>query len=88
MIGTRTPNLSQRVDDLRNGRGGLVGVDGDADQFGAGASQRHHLIDGRRDIGGVGVGHRLDNDRMGAADFDSADINDNGFAAWRCGHEL
>jgi hypothetical protein len=64
MMGTRTPNIVQRIDDLRDGRGGGFGVHGDAHQLGAGARQRHHLIDGGSDVGGVRVGHGLDHDRI------------------------
>ena len=46
------------------------GVDGDADQLGAGLGQRAGL-DGRGDgLGGVGVGHRLHDHRPVAADQD------------------
>ncbi len=58
------------VADVRDGGGGLVGVDGDAHQFGAGASQGFDLLGRGLDIGGVGVGHRLHDDRGGTADGD------------------
>ena len=56
------------VADVGDGLGGLVAVDGDAHELGAGARQRRNLIDGRGDVGGVGVGHRLHDDRRAAAD--------------------
>ncbi len=67
------PRLRRRFADVRNGGGGLVAVDGDAHDFGAGARQRRDLRDGAVDIGGVGVGHRLHDDRRAAADGDVAD---------------
>ena len=65
--------LAQAVADMRNGGGGLVAVHRDADHFRAGARQRCDLGDGAVDIGGVGVGHRLHDDRRTAADGDIAD---------------
>ena len=59
----------QPVADMRHGGRRLVAVDGDADQLRAGARQRRHLGDGGVDVGGVGVGHRLDDDRRAAADL-------------------
>ncbi len=51
--------------DLGHGPGGLVVVDRDAHQLAAGLGQGTHLVHGRRDVGRVGVGHRLDDDRVG-----------------------
>jgi hypothetical protein len=67
--------------DLRHGGGALVAVDGDADDFRAGAMQRGDLCDGGIHVGRVGVGHRLDDDRRIAADDHAADIDGDG--AWR-----
>ena len=53
---------------MRHGGGRLVAVDGDAHHLRAGAGERGDLRDGRRDVGRVGVGHRLDDDRRAAAD--------------------
>ncbi len=44
-------------------------VDGDAHQFRARPRQQRHLCDGRVDIGGVGVGHRLHHHRGAAANL-------------------
>ena len=55
--------LGEAFDDVRNGFGGVVIVDGDADQLRAGCDQLGNLLDGRRGVGGVGIGHRLDDDR-------------------------
>ena len=45
----------------------FIGVHGHAHQFAAGLVQSAHLRSGRGGIGSVGVGHRLDDDRMGTA---------------------
>ena len=65
--------LAQAVADVRNGSRRLLAIDRDADHFRAGARQRCDLRDGAVDIGGVGVGHRLHDDRGAAADGDIAD---------------
>ena len=65
--------LAQLVADMRHGGRGLVAIHRDADHFGAGARQRCDLLDGALDVGGVGVGHRLHDDRRAAADGDVAD---------------
>jgi hypothetical protein len=76
--------------DVRHRRRRLVAVDGDAHELGAGASERRHLLRSSLDVGGVGIGHRLDDHRRAAADDDAADIDRNGPAAFlrcgRCGH--
>ena len=70
----RGPALfADAVDDVGNGLRRLVVVDGDADQLRAGAGERGDLLDGALDVGGVGVGHRLDDDGGGGADTDFAD---------------
>ena len=55
-------------DHLRDGRGGLVGVDRDADELRAGVGEPGDLDRGRVGVRGVRVRHRLDDDRVGAAD--------------------
>ena len=65
--------LAQAVADMRHGSGGLIAVDRDPHHFGPGARQGCDLGDGAVDIGGVGVGHRLHDDRGAAADGDIAD---------------
>ncbi len=66
--------------DLRQGGGGrLVGY-GDADDLGAEAGQLGDLFEGGLRVGGVGVGHRLDDDGGVAADLDIADVDGAGAA--------
>ncbi len=74
-------HLRQPLLDARHGGGRLVAVDRDAHQLGAGARQRRHLLRGAFDVGGVGIGHRLHDDRMTAADHDAADIDRDRFVA-------
>ena len=64
--------------DAGHGGRALVAVDGDADDLGAGFRQRGDLRDRAVDIGGVRVGHRLDDDRRVAADHDAAHIHADG----------
>ena len=67
--------------DLRHGGGGLVAVDGDAHDLRAGAGERRDLRHRRVDVGGVGVGHRLDDDRRAAADHHGPDADADGAVA-------
>jgi hypothetical protein len=67
--------LQQPLLDVRHGGGGLVAVDRDAYDLGAGARQRSDLPDRRVDIGSVGVSHRLHDDRRAAANRHIADVN-------------
>ncbi len=67
---------SERVEPLangRHGRRGFGGIDGDAHQFRPGIRQRLDLRDGCGNVGGVGVRHRLNDDRRAAADANAAD---------------
>ena len=72
-------HLAEPVLDVRHGGRRLVAVDGDAHQLGAGARQRRHLAGGALHVGGVGIGHRLHDDRGAAADHDAADIHPDRF---------
>ena len=54
---------AQAVADVGDGLGGVMGVDRDPDDLRAGVGQLHHLAHGRVDVRGVGVGHRLHDDR-------------------------
>ena len=73
----------ETLDDRRHGGRGFFGVDGDAHHLGAGERKRPHLQRGRLDVGGVGVGHRLHDDRLAAAHGHVADADGNGLAAGR-----
>jgi hypothetical protein len=64
--------------DVRDGLGcGLV-VHRDAHQLAAGGMQGPHLCRRAFDIGGIGVRHRLDDDRVDGAHLDAADRDDAG----------
>ena len=56
------------IADVGHGRGGFVAIDRQAHQFRACSGQRRDLARGRLDVGSVGVGHRLDDDRRTPAD--------------------
>ena len=66
--------------DLGDGRGGRVVVDGDPHQLAAGVGEGHDLERGRVGVGRVGVGHRLDGDRVATADRHAADEDGRGRA--------
>ena len=83
MIGTSTPEAADLADHLRHGGGGLLGVDRDPDELRAGVGEAGDLDRGRVGIGGVGVRHRLDDDRMGGPDEDPADVDADGRPATR-----
>ncbi len=81
--------IADLAHDLGHGGGRSVGVDRHADQLGAGVGQRGDLERGGVRIGGVGVGHRLHDDRVPAADEDAADIDGRGLApTWQMGQAL
>jgi hypothetical protein len=61
--------------DARHRRGAFGPVDRDANQFRAGPMKGRDLGDGGIDIGGIRIGHRLDDNRMAATDHDIADRN-------------
>ena len=75
--------VADLADHLRDGCRGGVGVDRDPDELRSGVGELSHL-DGRRvGIRGVGVGHRLDDDRMGRTDEHPADVDADGRTAAR-----
>jgi len=53
----------------------FLGVDGDAHQFRTRAGQFSDLLDRRRYIGGIGIGHRLHHNGSITADRDRANPN-------------
>ena len=61
--------------DFWHGGGGFRRVDGEAHQFRPGAGQFGALNGCFQHVGGVGVGHRLDDDRGVAADANRADAH-------------
>ena len=65
--------LVEAFADVRHGRRGFVAVDRDAHELGAGAGKRCHLRDRALHVGGIGIGHRLHDDRRTAADLHAAD---------------
>ena len=83
MMRGRDPSAPDAVADMRHGGGSFVAIDGDAHEFRAGERQRHHLARGRLDVGGVGVGHRLHDDRRACADKHVADAHADRGAARR-----
>jgi hypothetical protein len=72
---------AEAILDVRNRGGSLVAIDGDAHELGAGAGERRHLPGGSLHVGGIGVGHRLDDDRAAAADAHTSDVHRYGLVA-------
>src|SRR5208283_3013402 len=70
--GYRDAEAVQPVNNIRHGSRGVVVIDGNAHQFGAGAGQSGALADGAVNVGGVGVGHGLHHNWCIAADADRA----------------
>ena len=66
------------ADHLGDRRRGLVAVDGHPDQLRAGMRELGDLDGGRIGVRGVGVRHRLDDDRVGASDQDPAYVYGHG----------
>ena len=81
MMGVFQPLAADAFDDVGDGSGGVVVVDGDADDLGAGAGEGGDLLDGGLDVGGVGVGHGLDDDGGVGAYGDGTDFDRNGGTA-------
>lgn len=65
------------ITNLRNGSSAFIAVYGDADDFGACAKQSRDLLDGGVDIGGIGIRHRLDDDRRATTDDHATNIDGN-----------
>src|SRR5881394_2064816 len=68
--------------DCGNGGRGFGDVDSPANDFGAGFGEFERLFERGFDVGGVRVGHGLDDDGCAAANLDVADLYAVGFAAW------
>src|SRR5215470_20323357 len=73
--------LIERVDYFGHGGGSVLRIHGDADEFRAGAGEGHRLVHGGRHVGRVGVGHRLHDDGVIAADFHTSDFGHNRLTA-------
>ena len=71
-------HAQQPLLDVRHRGRRLVAVDGHAHHFRAGARQRRDLLRRRLHVGGVGIGHRLHDDRCAAADGDLAHVDGDG----------
>jgi len=80
MMGTLQPARGG-VFDFRNGGRRPRDVDGPANDFGAGFGEFERLLERGFDVGGVRVGHGLDDDRSTAAHLDVANLYAVGFAA-------
>ena len=78
MTGHLHAQAVELADDLRDGGRRRLVVDGDPDQLRSGMGQPGNLDRGRVDVGRVRVRHRLDDDRVGAADEDAADVDGDG----------
>ena len=70
--------VAQLLEHRGDGRRGLLGVHGDPDELRARVGEARDLDRGRVGVGGVGVGHRLDDDRVGRADQDAPDVDRDG----------
>ncbi len=69
------------ADDIGQGGGGFLVGNGEADDLGAGLGELRDLVERGLRVGGVGVGHRLDDDGSVAADLNVADVDGAGRAA-------
>ena len=78
--------LVERIDDFGNGGGGGIRVNRYTHQFRTGARQIHYLVDRRDDIRRIGVGHRLDHDRVSPTHLDPANIDRDRRAALHDSH--
>ena len=65
----------RRLDDLRQGVGGLIVRHGKTDDLAAGGVETLDLVDGGLCVGGAGVAHGLHGDRRAMTDFDAANID-------------
>ena len=77
----------EAFNDGRDGFSGGVVVDGDADELRSGGGKRGDLLDGGLDVGGVCVGHGLDDDGSVRTDANLAYVDRNGLSAMCIRHE-
>src|SRR5215468_5029667 len=75
------------LDDLRHGTRSLVVVHGDAHQLTARGVERIDLGHGGGYVGGISVGHGLDDDGPLAADLDAAHVHGHGLPPLRGTHD-
>ena len=80
------PWLVQLLDNGCDGCRRLFVIDGDANQFGAGAGQSRDLLDRRGDVSRVCIRHRLHHNRCIAAHAHAIDRTSNGFPALNVSH--
>ncbi len=76
----------QPVADMRHRGGGFLVVDGNAHLLGTRTPQLGDLLGAALDVGGVGIGHRLHDDRRVTADRHFADANRDRTATRRRGN--
>ena len=76
----------ESLHDGGNSSGSFLVVHRDAHDFGAGEGEGLDLLDGARDVRGVGVGHRLDDDRDFPTHADLADLDRGCLPALNLGH--
>ena len=67
-------NFRNALADLLKGNGGVVIGHREPHDFAAGGDHFFNLRYGRADIGGVGLGHRLNDNRRAAADLDVSNL--------------
>ncbi len=70
-----TAGIEDALFDFRDGGGGFGDIHGDANDFGASLREFEVLVYGASDVGGIGIGHRLHDDRSAAADLNLADFD-------------
>jgi hypothetical protein len=80
------PGIADTRNYFGDARGCLSGVDSNPDDFGTRAGELDDLLGGGAGIGGIGIGHRLDDHRIAATNQHSIDIDCNGFATRNSDH--
>ena len=67
--------ISESFADLGNGSRSFLVVHGNSDDLTAGIGEQFHLSHGCWNIGGIGVGHRLNNNMIAPTDHHSANAH-------------